>query len=110
MQLHFKLRKTFTTSLSAAEATTTIQELLNSRSKFLFFSYTHYSGSLKGDEFTLCTLKSDRFGLSTFKIKGNIRTENPTTIDTRIVPPYMTIGILLVCVGIMLSAILFRMK
>ena len=45
-------------------------------------------GSFNGNAFTLGTHFADPFGLFSPKLKGIIRAENPTIIDTRIVVPY----------------------
>jgi hypothetical protein len=84
----FKLRKTFTSSLSAEEAINNLGQLLNTKSKFLFFSFNGHVGSIKGNSFTLGRHIGDPFGLFSPKIKGIIRGENPTIIDTRIGVPY----------------------
>ncbi|AYB31498.1 hypothetical protein [Chryseolinea soli] len=108
--MHFKLKKTFTTSLSATEATTALSKLLNSRSKFLFFSFVRCFGSISGNEFTLRTPNRDRFGIFHPKIKGSIHPENPTMINTRIVPPYLVICIYLIFLVYGLQVIFYTDK
>ena len=88
MMSFFKLRKSFTSSLSASEAMNNLGQLLSTKSKFLFFSFHEQVGAINGNTFTLGTHFGDPFGLFSPKIKGIIRAENPTIIDTRIVVPY----------------------
>ena len=90
MQLPFKLRKTFTTSLSPSEAAGAIERLLNTKSKFFFILPSQYFGYITAGEFSLRGQKGDSFGLFSPRIKGTIRSENPTTIETRFVLPYLT--------------------
>jgi hypothetical protein len=88
MRWPFKLRKTFTSSLSASDAIENVEGMISSKFKILFFSFKEHVGSINGNTFTLGTHIGDPFGLFSAKIQGIIVAENPTTIETRIVVPY----------------------
>lgn len=96
MPLRFKIKKTFTSPLPAAEATASLQELLNARSKLIFFTFATNFGSISGNEFTLRIHKGDRFGIFSPRIEGSIHSENPTIVNTQVVIPYLIIGFYLV--------------
>jgi hypothetical protein len=91
MRLPFQRRKTFTTPLSAEEAVVKIRELINTKTKILFFSIGEYTGSIDGNEFSLGKFSGESLGLFTSKIKGSIRLEDRTLVETRISLPYLPI-------------------
>lgn len=86
-------QNTFTTILSPSDVRSSIQQLFDTRSKFLFFSIKRYSGSINRNEFTLRAHTGDYVGMFLMapKIKGYIHGENPTMVDLRIVIPYFLI-------------------
>ena len=79
--------------LSSSEVRNAIHELLNTKSKFLFFSINSFFGSVDGREFSLRAHTGDRLGMFLMapKIKGSIVGENPTTVALTIVIPYFLI-------------------
>ena len=47
MMSFFKLKKSFTSSLSASEAINNLGQLLSTKSKFLFFSFHEHVGAIQ---------------------------------------------------------------
>lgn len=96
MRLPFQLIKTFTTSLSQDEVFAFVQERLNRKNKFLFFSSNECVGSNDNSFFKFYKNFNGRYGRSNPKISGTIISANPTTIEIKISPHYFRVLFFLV--------------
>ena len=86
MKLPFQIVKIFTTRLSSSEVMSSISNLLDEKSKFLFIPLNDNIGSIARNSFQFYKTYNIRSGPANPWIKGVIVMENPTTIEIKISP------------------------
>jgi hypothetical protein len=106
MKSLFRFRATYRTDLATEEVSKRIEQLLQSKSRFLFFKFHEHFGAVSGNEFTLSGRRFDWWGMMGSRLKGRVLNENGTVVKTRITIPWLIVIIFLFVTLTSLSAIL----
>jgi len=109
MNSRFSFTNKYRSDLTREEVLTRIDDLLRSKSKFLFFSRHQYFGEVSENEFTLIRQKFDWWGMMSSRLKGRMFNEGGTIIRTRITIPWAIVTIFLLVTVTALFAIV-RMR
>lgn len=106
VKLLFRFRTTYRTDLATEEVSKRIEQLLQSKSGFLFFKLHQHFGAVSGNEFTLSRHRFDWWGMMSSRLKGKILNENGTVVKIRITIPWLIVTMFLFVTLTSLSAIL----
>ncbi|HEY8935794.1 MAG TPA: hypothetical protein VIM65_11260 [Cyclobacteriaceae bacterium] len=106
MNFLFSFTNKYRSDLEQEEVFARIDNLLKSKSKFLFFSIHQYFGAASENEFTLTRQKFDWWGMMSSRLKGRVFNEGGTVIRTRITIPWVIVAIFLFVTVTALFAIL----
>jgi hypothetical protein len=91
MKSLFRFSGKYRTDLAPEEVSARIDQLLQSKSKFLLFSFHQYFGAVNGSEFTLTGQRFDWWGIMNSRLKGSMINENGTVVRTRITIPWVLV-------------------
>lgn len=95
MKSYFSFNGNYRTDLTKREVAARIDELLRSKSRFLFFAVRQYFGTVSENEFTLTRQKFDWWGMMSSRLKGRILHADRTIIHTKITIPWVIVTIFL---------------
>ena len=95
MKSYFSFNGNYRTDLTKREVAARIDELLRSKSRFLFFAVRQYFGTVSENEFTLTRQKFDWWGMMSSRLKGRILHADGTIIHTKITIPWVIVTIFL---------------
>jgi hypothetical protein len=102
----FSFTNKYRSDLGREEVLARINDLLQSESKFLFFSIHQYFGAVSEGEFTVTRQKFDWWGMMSSRLKGRVFNDGGTIIHTRITIPWVIVTIFLFVTVTALFAIL----
>lgn len=93
MKSLFRFSARYHTDLAEEEVSKHIDQLLQSKSKVLFFNIHQYFGTVSNNEFTITTQRFDWWGMICSRLKGRVLNENRTIVETRITIPWIVVTI-----------------
>jgi hypothetical protein len=91
MKSLFRFTATYRTELEKEEVLKRIEQLLKTKSRFLFFQFHQYFGTVSGDKFTLSRQRFDWWGMMSSRLKGSVLNGNGTVVHTRITVPWLIV-------------------
>jgi hypothetical protein len=106
MKSLFWFSNKYRSHLEREEVFARIDDLLKSKSKFLFFSVHQYFGSVSENGFTLTRQKFDWWGMMSSRLEGRVSNGDGTIIHTQITIPWVIVTIFLFVTLTALFAIL----
>ena len=110
MSLTISIHKTFITPLSKEDLLTFVNNKINSKSRFLFFSSNDYNGSIKENKFKFYRKFNIKLGPAYPKVIGYIKSESPTVLEIKIKPHYFRVAFFLIFPIIFISSALFSLQ
>jgi hypothetical protein len=93
MKFFFRFTGKYRTDLSKEEVLKRIEQLLNTKSRFLFFESHRTFGTVLYDKFTLTRQRFDWWGVMSSRLQGTILNGNGTIVHTRITVPWLIVVI-----------------
>jgi hypothetical protein len=93
MKFLFRFSAKYRTDLSKEEVLKRIEELLKTKSRFLFFEAHRTFGTVSYDKFTLTRQRFDWWGTMSSRLQGTILNGNGTIVHTRITVPWLIVTI-----------------
>lgn len=102
----FSFTNKYRSDLEREEVFARIDDLLKSKSNFLFFNIHQYFGVVSENQFTLTRQKFDWWGMMSSRLKGRVFNQDGTIIHTRITIPWVIVTIFLFVTVTALFAIL----
>ncbi len=106
MRFLFSFKNKYRTNLSEQDVYECINQLVETKSRFLFVSIHQYFGAVSEGEFTVTRQKFDWWGMMSSRLKGRVFNDGGTIIHTRITIPWVIVTIFLFVTVTALFAIL----
>lgn len=92
MKSFFRFKGKYRTDLTQEEVSARIEQLIQHKSKFLFFTFNQCFGNVYGSEFTLSRQRFDFGGMMSSRLKGSITYDSGTVVRTHITIPWVILA------------------